>query len=53
MSLEIERKFILANPPPWLEDHPALEIEQGYLGVSEETEVRLQGPPAHGQAGQR
>ena len=41
MSLEIERKFILAKPPAWLEDHPALEIEQGYLAVSEEAEVRL------------
>lgn len=41
MSLEIERKFILVNSPPWLEDHPALEIEQGYLAVSEEVEVRL------------
>ena len=41
MSREIERKFILAKPPAWLEDHPALEIEQGYLAVSEEVEVRL------------
>ncbi len=41
MSLEIERKFTLAKPPAWLADHPALGIEQGYLAVSEEAEVRL------------
>ena len=39
--MEIERKFRLAEAPPWLGDCPADEIAQGYLCVAEESEVRL------------
>jgi CYTH domain-containing protein len=33
MALEIERKFLIESPPPWLEQHERVEIEQGYLAV--------------------
>jgi adenylate cyclase len=40
--MEIERKFVLRERPPWLDEHPSVEIEQGYLAIVEgETEVRL------------
>jgi CYTH domain-containing protein len=39
---EIERKFVLRERPPWLDDHPSAGIEQGYLAIVEgETEVRV------------
>jgi CYTH domain-containing protein len=39
---EIERKFVLRERPEWLDRHPSVEIEQGYLAIEEgETEVRL------------
>ena len=41
MSAEIERKFLLPRPPAWLAEHPAVRIEQGYLAIDEEVEVRL------------
>lgn len=41
MGLEVERKFLLAGPPPWLGECPAVPIEQGYLALTEELEVRL------------
>ena len=41
MAQEIERKFRLAEPPGWLPRYEASQIRQGYLAVSEDTEVRL------------
>jgi CYTH domain-containing protein/CHAD domain-containing protein len=41
MAAEIERKFLIERPPPDLERHQSVEIEQGYLAVSDEAEVRL------------
>ena len=40
--MEIERKFLVAEPPPDLDRHPASAIDQGYLAVhADGTEVRL------------
>lgn len=41
MPAEIERKFLLSQAPAWLSEHSAMRIEQGYLAVEEEVEVRL------------
>ena len=41
MPAEIERKFLLPQAPGWLSEHPAVRIEQGYLAIDEEVEVRL------------
>jgi adenylate cyclase len=41
MGREIERKFRVTGPPSWLERCPAEEIEQGYLSIGPESEVRL------------
>lgn len=41
MALEVERKFLLAEAPDRLDDHPAKQIEQGYLAITEDVEVRL------------
>lgn len=41
MSLEIERKFVLAEVPVWLREHPSVSIEQGYVAITDEVEVRL------------
>ena len=30
---EVERKFVLAEPPPGVTDHPAKAIAQGYLAI--------------------
>ncbi|MFN8217723.1 MAG: CHAD domain-containing protein [Solirubrobacterales bacterium] len=38
---EIERKFLLARPPSWLERRESRQIEQGYLAIAEDAEVRL------------
>jgi CYTH domain-containing protein/CHAD domain-containing protein len=38
---EIERKFLVSPAPDWLGDHPATRIEQGYLAIDAEAEVRL------------
>jgi len=39
---EIERKFRLLERPEWLDEHPSVQIHQGYLAVVEgETEVRV------------
>ena len=38
--MEVERKFLVSEPPALNEDDAA-EIEQGYLAVGEEGEVRL------------
>ena len=42
MSVEVERKFVLAGPPPDLDRHPADAIEQGYLAIAGDgVEVRV------------
>lgn len=41
MPSEIERKFLVSDAPPWLFEHPAVAVEQGYLAISERAEVRL------------
>ena len=41
MGREIERKFRVVRPPAWLERAPAQLIDQGYLAISETSEVRL------------
>ncbi len=41
MPSEIERKFLIPTVPDWLGDHPATRIEQGYLAIDAEAEVRL------------
>ena len=39
---EIERKFVVDDPPPDLERHPSSEIRQGYLAIDADgTEVRV------------
>jgi adenylate cyclase len=41
-GIEIERKFLVAEPPSDLERWPSTAIEQGYLAVDEDgTEVRV------------
>jgi adenylate cyclase len=40
--MEVERKFLLSEPPPGLGSHPRKRIEQGYLAVGEDgVEVRI------------
>lgn len=41
MSSEIERKFLVAVAPSWLGECSSVRIEQGYLAIAAETEVRL------------
>jgi CYTH domain-containing protein/CHAD domain-containing protein len=41
MSQEIERKFLLTEAPPWLGGRVGTRIEQGYLAIDGEVEVRL------------
>src|ERR687888_749206 len=39
---EVERKFVLNEPPPGLESHPHTRIEQGYLAIGVDgVEVRI------------
>ncbi len=38
---EIERKFLVAEVPGALDDHPSEAIEQGYVAVERSVEVRL------------
>jgi adenylate cyclase len=39
---EVERKFVLGDPPPWLQSQPSKRIEQGYLAIGEDgVEVRV------------
>jgi len=40
---EIERKFRVVDPPAWLGRCPSEVIDQGYLAITETTEVRLRG----------
>jgi CYTH domain-containing protein len=41
VGTEIERKFILAEAPGWLGDCPSQRIEQGYVALEVDVEVRL------------
>jgi adenylate cyclase len=41
MPDEIERKFLLSGPPQWLGDCDSQRIEQGYLALEPDREVRL------------
>ncbi|MGH7884656.1 MAG: CYTH domain-containing protein [Thermodesulfobacteriota bacterium] len=41
MSVEIERKFIVIRPPDNLKNYKSEEINQGYIVISEDIEVRL------------
>lgn len=38
---EIERKFLVEQIPPWLEDNPSRFVSQGYLAIDGSHEVRL------------
>ena len=41
-GVEIERKFVVAEPPPGLAEHPGQRIEQGYLAIAPDgVEVRV------------
>ncbi len=40
--MEIERKFLVREPPPGREQSPSTRIEQGYLAIADDgTEVRV------------
>ncbi len=41
MGVEIERKFLVEVLPGWLSSCPSHLIEQGYLALEEEAEVRV------------
>ena len=41
VALEIERKFRVAALPEDIDMHPSVEIDQGYLEITSEREVRL------------
>jgi adenylate cyclase len=40
-GVEIERKFLVAQLPDDLGAHPSREIDQGYLAITDDVEVRL------------
>jgi CYTH domain-containing protein len=40
-GIEIERKFLVEQLPHGLDAYPSREIEQGYLAISDDVEVRL------------
>jgi adenylate cyclase len=40
-GIEIERKFLVEQLPPDLDSHPHREIEQGYLAITDDVEVRV------------
>jgi adenylate cyclase len=40
-GVEIERKFLVEQLPDGLDGHRSREIEQGYLAITDEIEVRL------------
>lgn len=40
-GVEIERKFLVEQLPDDLEAHPSREIDQGYLAITDDVEVRL------------
>jgi CYTH domain-containing protein len=41
MAREIERKFLVEDRPPGLDDHPHDGIEQGYVAIDAVAEVRV------------
>ncbi len=41
MAVEIERKFLVERPPDWLDRCDSHRIEQGYLALEADGEVRL------------
>jgi CYTH domain-containing protein/CHAD domain-containing protein len=41
VGFEIERKFLLVEPPDWLDHSFPVAIEQGYLALADGVEVRL------------
>jgi adenylate cyclase len=41
MAHEIERKFLIEQPPDWLEERPASELHQGYVVITRDAEVRV------------
>lgn len=41
MAAEIERKFLLEEPPHWPPSRSQIRIEQGYVAIAAEVEVRL------------
>lgn len=41
MGVEVERKFLLSELPEWLEGCPRDRIEQGYVALDGDTEVRV------------
>jgi CYTH domain-containing protein len=41
MAREIERKFLVEDRPPGLDDHPHDTIEQGYVAIDAVAEVRV------------
>ncbi len=41
MGQEIERKFLVEDRPPDLDDHPHDTIEQGYVAIDDTAEVRV------------
>jgi CYTH domain-containing protein len=41
MPQEIERKFLVGEPPDWLEEHPAIELHQGYVVITDDAEIRV------------
>jgi adenylate cyclase len=41
VATEIERKFLVADPPAGRDRHPSSRIEQGYVAVDATAEVRL------------
>jgi adenylate cyclase len=40
-GIEIERKFLVERPPDDLDAHPSGKIEQGYLAITDDVEVRV------------
>jgi adenylate cyclase len=40
-GIEIERKFLVERLPHDLDSHPHREIEQGYLAITDDVEVRV------------
>lgn len=41
MGIEIERKFLVSEPPEWLDQSPSERIEQGYIALAGEEQVRV------------
>lgn len=41
MAKEIERKFLIHDPPQDFDKHPFNEIIQGYIVITDDTEVRI------------